>query len=281
MLAYDLPVRADPPRRQAGSRCFDALVYQRALFPLMPGRFAIPPAQLVYSLPLSASFFSREETHELQTDSTVIVAVEPPSQGRPADFGGAVGSLRVAARLDTAGSRVGDPVLLTVRVSGTGNVKLFPRPAVGIALGLARERRRARAGRHHDAEDRRLEGIRLGAHAARLPASSTCRRSATRISIPIRGATKLATTASTHVHVGRGSLASADTARTGVAAVAADTVSRRAANTAARVPRVLGVPGAASRSGAVAGRARSPPARTQRACQATPRASSAMSPSGE
>jgi hypothetical protein len=59
MLAYDLPARTDPPRRQGSSGCFDALVYQRALFPLMPGRFSIPPAQLVYSLPLSASFFSR------------------------------------------------------------------------------------------------------------------------------------------------------------------------------------------------------------------------------
>jgi SH3 domain-containing protein len=135
MLAYDLPTRADPPRRQVGSHCFDALVYQRALFPLMPGRFPIPPAQLVYSLPLSASFFSREETHELQTDSTVIIAVEPPSQGRPADYGGAVGDLRVAAKLDTAASRVGDPVRLTVRVSGTGNVKLFPRPTVGVPWG--------------------------------------------------------------------------------------------------------------------------------------------------
>ena len=132
MLAYDLPSRGDGPRRQGNSHCFDALVYQRALFPLMPGRFAIPPAQLVYSLPLSASFFAREETHELQTDSTVLIAVEPPSNGRPADYGGAVGNLHVAAKLDTVGSRVGDPMTLTVRVSGTGNVKLFPRPSVGV-----------------------------------------------------------------------------------------------------------------------------------------------------
>jgi hypothetical protein len=132
MLAYDLPARADPPRRQVGSHCFDALVYQRALFPLMPGRFAIPPAQLVYSLPLSASFFAREETHELQTDSTVLVAVEPPTNGRPADYGGAVGNVHVAAKLDTVGSRVGDPLTLTVRVAGTGNVKLFPRPAIAL-----------------------------------------------------------------------------------------------------------------------------------------------------
>ena len=135
MLAYDMPTRGDPPRRSVGSGCFDALVYQRALFPLMAGRFAIPPAQLVYSLPLSSSFFSREETHELQTDSTVIIAVEPPLRGRPTDYGGAVGKLSVAARLDTVGSRVGDPMRLTVRVTGTGNVKLFPRPQVGVSWG--------------------------------------------------------------------------------------------------------------------------------------------------
>ena len=133
MLAYDLPVvKGDPPRRRVGRRCFDALVYQRAVFPLMPGRFVVPPAQLVYSLALTPSFFSREETHELRTDSAVIVAVEPPAAFRPADFTGAVGALRVAARVDTASGRVGDPLVLSVRVEGAGNVKLFPRPTVSI-----------------------------------------------------------------------------------------------------------------------------------------------------
>jgi len=132
MLAYDLPADGDASRRAIGSACFEALVYRRALFPLMPGRFAIPPAQLVYSLPLSASFFSREETHELETDSTVIVAVAPPVASRPMQYGGAVGKLRITAKLDTSKSRVGDPVLLTLSVRGEGNVKLFPRPSVSL-----------------------------------------------------------------------------------------------------------------------------------------------------
>jgi oxygen tolerance protein BatD len=133
MLAYDIPVvKGDPPRRRVGRRCFDALVYQRAVFPLMAGRFVVPPAQLVYALSLTPSFFSREESHELRTDSAVIVAIDPPTAFRPADFTGAVGALRVAARLDTAAGRVGDPLTLSVRVEGTGNVKLFPRPTVTI-----------------------------------------------------------------------------------------------------------------------------------------------------
>jgi oxygen tolerance protein BatD len=133
MLAYDLPpVTGEPPKRKVGTRCFDALVYQRALFPLVPGRFVIAPAQLVYSLPLTSSFFSREESHELVTDSTILVAVEPPNAGRPGEYTGAVGDLAIASRLDTRRGRVGDPMLLTVRLSGTGNVKLFPPPKLDI-----------------------------------------------------------------------------------------------------------------------------------------------------
>ena len=133
MLAYDLPaVTGDPPKRKVGTRCFDALVYQRALFPLVAGRFVIAPAQLVYSLPLSSSFFSREESHELVTDSTILVAVEPPPAGRPPEYVGAVGDLAIAARLDSRRGRVGDPMLLTVRLSGAGNVKLFPPPQLDI-----------------------------------------------------------------------------------------------------------------------------------------------------
>ena len=136
MLAYDLPARGDPPRRQVGSHCFDALVYQRALFPLMPGRFAIPPAQLVYSLPLSASFFSREETHELADGQ------HGDRRGRAADAR-APGRLRrrrrqPARRREARHRRrraSAIRIALTVRVSGTGNVKLFPRPAVGVAVG--------------------------------------------------------------------------------------------------------------------------------------------------
>lgn len=131
MLAYDLPLDA-ARRTSAGARCFDALVYQRALFPLFPGRLSIPPAQLVYSLPLSISYFSQEESHELETDSTIVVAIDPPQAGRPTDYVGAVGQLTASARVDDLRARVGDPLVLTLRVSGTGNVKLLPRPPVTL-----------------------------------------------------------------------------------------------------------------------------------------------------
>ena len=130
VLAYDLAPPA--PVVRSGRHCFETLSYRRALFPLFPGETVIPPATLSYSLPLSTSFFSREESFELRTDSVRFVAIDPPTQGRPSDYAGAVGSFQATTRLDEPTGRMGDPVVLTLRLSGTGNVKLLPRPTITI-----------------------------------------------------------------------------------------------------------------------------------------------------
>src|SRR5690348_5781274 len=133
LMAYEPPATASGfPTRSVGQHRYEARVYERAVFPLTPGRIAIPPARLVYAMPLTYSFFSHEETYEIRSDSAIVVAIEPPAAGRPADWNGAVGTLHVAPRLDTAAGRVGNPILLTVTVAGRGNVNLFPRPQVAI-----------------------------------------------------------------------------------------------------------------------------------------------------
>jgi tetratricopeptide (TPR) repeat protein len=137
VLAYDVRLPPGVPRQ--GRRCFETLSYRRAIFPLFPGRVAIPPAVLTYSLPLSSSFFSREESFEVRTDSVLFGAVEPPLRDRPRDFTGAVGSLRISAKLQSPSARVGDPVVLTARVDAVGNVKLLPRPALSLPWATVTE----------------------------------------------------------------------------------------------------------------------------------------------
>jgi len=133
MMAYEPPAPlAGFPLRNASGHRYEAHVYQRPIFPLSAGRVAIPPARLLYAMPLSYSFFSREESFELRSDSAVVVALEPPQAGRPADWNGAVGTLRLSTGVDSAAARVGDAMRLVVRVSGQGNVKLFPRPALAL-----------------------------------------------------------------------------------------------------------------------------------------------------
>ncbi len=138
LMSYDAPAPASGfPARAMGTHRYEATVYQRPVFPVAAGVFHIPPARLVYAMPLSYSFFSREESVELQSDSVPIVAIDPPVSSRPSDYTGAVGTLRAEARLDTAAARVGDPLPLSVRIVGTGNVKLFPRPALQIPWATA------------------------------------------------------------------------------------------------------------------------------------------------
>src|SRR5258708_36464485 len=143
VLAYDLeaPTGVTP----TGRGCYGALSYPRALFPLFAGRSSIAPAALTSSLPLSTSFFSREETFELRTDSVRFVSRDVPAERRPAAFTGAVGAVSATSRLSVPRTRMGDPVVLTLRIEGTGNVKLWPRPAVPVpwrSVAHARQPRR-------------------------------------------------------------------------------------------------------------------------------------------
>src|SRR5688500_2335478 len=138
MLAYDLSApRSFVSKRVIDGRRYEVHVFQRALFPLTAGRYEIPPARLNYSLPLSASFFSREESHQLRSEAVPLVVVDPPLAGRPSEYSGAVGRLSLQAHVDSGIAKVGDPLVLTVRVTGDGNVSFFPRPELNVPWGQA------------------------------------------------------------------------------------------------------------------------------------------------
>jgi BatD DUF11 like domain len=50
-----------------------------------------------------------------------ITVLPLPAQGRPADFGGAVGSFKISTEVSSAKNTAGDPLTLRMRVSGAGN----------------------------------------------------------------------------------------------------------------------------------------------------------------
>jgi hypothetical protein len=133
VLAYDLrDVRGARMVVREG-RTYEVHVFRRALFPVAPGRIVVPPARLSYAVPLGASFFSREETRLLYSESVTIVAIAPPAAGRPSSWSGAVGNLRISMTVSAGAMRVGDPFVATLRVSGEANVNLLPRPAFSLA----------------------------------------------------------------------------------------------------------------------------------------------------
>ncbi|HEY0778824.1 MAG TPA: BatD family protein [Gemmatirosa sp.] len=127
VVSYDLS------SRHASSALGDVHVYRRALFPVTPGTVDVPPAQLVYALTPEGDPFGVEDRVTARTPLRHLVAVAPPTVGRPAEWDGAVGRFRASARVDTTHARVGDALLYTLRVEGTGNVLLLPRPPLDVA----------------------------------------------------------------------------------------------------------------------------------------------------
>lgn len=132
LLAYELGTPTRVPPRSYDGATYEAHIFQRALFPVAAGMQMVPAPQLSYSLPQSSSYFSREERFVVKAESAAFVVKPLPADGRPDDFNGAVGVFKSVVRIDTTSARVGDPIVLTLRVQGTGNVKLLPRPSIVI-----------------------------------------------------------------------------------------------------------------------------------------------------
>lgn len=112
---------------------FRRYAYRRAFFPLTPGNYLVPPATLRYSVPESDGYSSQTRPASVQSAPDTFVALPLPTSGQPVGFTGAVGEFRDTIWTDGAAARMGDTFVVTVRVSGVGNLNLLPRPALQIA----------------------------------------------------------------------------------------------------------------------------------------------------
>ncbi|MFA5975274.1 MAG: BatD family protein [Elusimicrobiota bacterium] len=106
-----------------------------ALFPSAPGKSRVGPAALSVSIenigsdPFSNNFFSqffgRGEERTLRTEP-VTIHVKPLPDPKPAGFKGAVGHYTLSASVDKDRVAVGQPLTLTLTISGKGNIKSLP-----------------------------------------------------------------------------------------------------------------------------------------------------------
>ncbi len=115
----------------------DLAVTHQSVFPLAAGRVVIPPAMLTYAVPVTFSFFSREERFSLRTDSMPITVLPLPLAGRPADDAGVVGQgLTLDVNVTPTETRVGEPIEAAVTITGAGNVALWPEPVLRWPMGF-------------------------------------------------------------------------------------------------------------------------------------------------
>ncbi len=69
---------------------------------------------------------------DIQPDPVTITILPLPSQDRPADFSGAVGDFQFAVKAQPMELDVGDPITLTMEVTGRGNVDAVSAPALNL-----------------------------------------------------------------------------------------------------------------------------------------------------
>lgn len=82
--------------------------------------------------------FGRVEVREAPvTAEAVPIEVLPlPEEGRPADFAGAIGQWKLEVTAKPTEIAVGDPITLTIKVSGSGNIDTVPAPKLGPLDGF-------------------------------------------------------------------------------------------------------------------------------------------------
>jgi hypothetical protein len=85
-----------------------------------------------------ANPFGRVETREVPVtiDPVSIEVLSLPEEGRPADFAGAIGQWNLEVTAKPTEVAVGDPITLTIKVSGNGNIDTVPAPKLGSLEGF-------------------------------------------------------------------------------------------------------------------------------------------------
>jgi BatD DUF11 like domain len=122
--------------REARGMQVPVLVVERVFIPRAPGRLTLGPiradfeavygerARQFFDSPFSDHRITRRQMAE---SNAIEVDVRPlPSQGRPANFSGLVGNYGLAVTTTTRFASVGDPVPLSIEVSGPHPLSLVP-----------------------------------------------------------------------------------------------------------------------------------------------------------
>ncbi len=128
----------------AGRHYRKALIRKVALFPTRTGELTVDPLEITCQVQVQESRkrrrdpfdllfdspFSRYRTEErfTETEPLKLNVLPLPSAGKPDSFSGAVGDFNMEVSLDRTKVTTNDALSMTVRFSGTGNIKLLQEP---------------------------------------------------------------------------------------------------------------------------------------------------------
>ena len=120
-----------------GQRYSAATLKQVALFPTQSGEVKVDKMTVSGQVVVSGGFFfDSAEPFEASSDPITVEVKPLPEAGKPQDFSGGVGDFKVTAALSGDSSVGGEPLTLTVKVTGTGNIGLVGEPKLSPISGV-------------------------------------------------------------------------------------------------------------------------------------------------
>jgi len=147
---YELPPQ---PRTSeeiiGGKRYLVAEIKKSALFPTAAGEKTIDPLEIecevrirdrstrdIFDRFFDNDFFPSPIGRTVRTklaSEPLKINVKPlPAEGRPADFSGAVGKFNLESSLDKDQITANEALSLKIKISGTGNIKMLPKPEIAF-----------------------------------------------------------------------------------------------------------------------------------------------------
>jgi len=138
-FVYDDGSRPLQQRVMIDNVIYNSVRFQKLLIPLTVGTHTIGPFSLDVTIRVSVrksrrddffgdSFFGdifgsyKTKVISVKSNPVTINVKQLPAAGKPADFNGAVGNFSLAASASPTSVQVGEPVTLTVELSGKGNI---------------------------------------------------------------------------------------------------------------------------------------------------------------
>ncbi len=122
----------------AGRPYRKAVIKQLKLVPMQAGKLSVANYRLRCYLPASTGvgFGSQKDIERIIAAPTASIETKPLPKPAPEGFGGAVGDFTLTLATDSYQVHVGEPLVLSVKISGKGNLKAFPQVALNFPAGF-------------------------------------------------------------------------------------------------------------------------------------------------
>ena len=147
--AEEIPMPRQPQTREEivnGVKYMVADLKKMVLFPTDPGKKVIDPMVVtcqvrmrntrpsrdIFNNFFNDDFFGREVEKNIRSKPITIHVLPFPKAGRPADFSGAVGRFNMTVKVNKDSVKTNETVTMTVKISGSGNIKMLPAPKFNV-----------------------------------------------------------------------------------------------------------------------------------------------------